>query len=168
MFQKRNISKVKETDFSDWFRSTLFVFFLKSTSSCLGKLEAFMACTSMSWGCWKLPIRAAQAPLGTGSASEKPAAPESKSLTQSVNTVLGWSNRSLISICSLWDWGRQGVLVLVIESICYRVAQDIPITAFLGDLAFGDYGVYVVWFIPCGLLLGCCLIMVINWLNLII
>ena len=101
-----------------------------------------MACTSMSWGCWKLPIRAAQAPLGTGSASEKPAAPESKSLTQSVNTVLGWSNRSLISICSLWDWGRQGVLVLVIESICYRVTQDTPITAFLGGLTFGDYRVY--------------------------
>lgn len=31
------------------------------------------------------------------------------------------------------------MLVLVIESICYRVTQDTPITAFLEGLAFGDY-----------------------------
>ena len=117
------------------------VFFLKSTPSRFGKLAAFKACTSTSWRCWKLPIRAAQTPLGTGSAGEKPAAPESKSLTLSVNTVLGRRNRSLTSTFSLWDWGRQGVLVLVIESICYRVTQDTPITAFLEGLAFGDYGV---------------------------
>ena len=163
MFQKQYFQSGRNRSyFSDWFRSIFFFFFpLKSTSSRFGKLEAFMTCTSALWGCWKLPIGVAQAPLGTGSANEKPANPEAQPLTQNVNTVLSWSNRRRTNICSLWDWGRQGVLVLVIESICYRVAQDIPITAFLGDLAFGDYGVYVVWFIPCGLLLGCCLNMVV-------
>ena len=101
-----------------------------------------MTCTSALWGCWKLPIRVAQVPLGTGSANEKPANPEAQPLTQNVNTVLSWSNRRRTNICSLWDWGRQGVLVLVIESICYRMTQDTPITAFLGGLTFGDYRVY--------------------------
>ena len=111
---RSNISKVEETEvtFLTVSDQSYLVFFLKSTSSHFGKLEAFMACTSMSWGCWKLPIRAAQAPLGTGSANEKPANPEAQPLTQNVNTVLSWSNRRRTNICSLWDWGRQGVLFL--------------------------------------------------------
>ena len=91
-----------------------------------------MTCTSALWGCWKLPIGVAQAPLGTGSANEKPANPEAQPLTQNVNTVLSWSNRRRTNICSLWDWGRQGVLFLVIGPNCYSVTQDTPITAFLG------------------------------------
>lgn len=46
-----------------------------------------MSCTSASWGCWKCPIRAAQAPLWTGSANEKPAAPEVQPWTQKCEEV---------------------------------------------------------------------------------
>ena len=134
MFQKQYFQSGRNRSyFSDWFRSIFFFFFpLKSTSSRFGKLEAFMTCTSALWGCWKLPIGVAQAPLGTGSANEKPANPEAQPLTQNVNTVLSWSNRRRTNICSLWDWGRQGVLFLVIGPNCYSVTQDTPITAFLG------------------------------------
>jgi len=134
MFQKQCFQSGRNRSyFSDWFRSIFFFFFsLKSTSSRFGKLEAFMTCTSALWGCWKLPIRVAQVPLGTGSANEKPANPEAQPLTQNVNTVLSWSNRRRTNICSLWDWGRQGVLFLVIGPNCYSVTQDTPITAFLG------------------------------------
>ena len=134
MFQKQYFQSGRNRSyFSDWFRSIFFFFFpLKSTSSRFGKLEAFMTCTSALWGCWKLPIGVAQAPLGTGSANEKPANPEAQPLTQNVNTVLSWSNRRRTNICSLWDWGQQGVLFLVIGPNCYSVTQDTPITAFLG------------------------------------
>ena len=155
MFQKQNIPKVEETEiyFLTGSDPSFLVFFLKSTSSRFGRLEAFMACTSVLWGCWKHPIRATQALLVTGSANAKPAAPEAQPLTQSWNTVLGWSNRHLTGTCSLWYWGRQGKWFLVIGPKCYSVTRDTPVTAFLGGLAFGDYEVY--WY---GLLPVVCLL----------
>ena len=88
---KRIQSRRNWSHYCDWFRLITFDFFPKNTFSYLWKkTETFLTCRSVSWGCWKCPIREVQTTLlRIGSANEKPADSEAQPLTQSVNTCTG-------------------------------------------------------------------------------
>lgn len=95
MFQKQYVSKVEETEVT---------FLTGSDQSYLAFPWRLHPPTLENWKpSWRAPLHCEDAGSfqreqlkrsGTGSANEKLAAPEAQPLTQSMNSDLGWSDRS--------------------------------------------------------------------------